>query len=63
VVPLSVGAQSCVAGFSTIDGMALLNVEGTGMIGVSGITERIFSVLASMNLTVQLIAQVPSHGV
>ena len=53
--------KSCVAGFTTIDNMALLNVEGTGMIGVSGITERIFSVLSSMHMTVQLIAQASSE--
>ena len=28
--------KSCIAGFSTVEGVAIVNVEGTGMIGVLG---------------------------
>ncbi len=34
-----------VKGFATVDGMALVNVEGTGMIGVPGVAHRLFGAL------------------
>jgi hypothetical protein len=34
--------EKCVCGFSTIDNISLLNIEGTGMIGVPGIAQRLF---------------------
>uniref|UniRef100_A0A7S2SL09 ACT domain-containing protein n=1 Tax=Rhizochromulina marina TaxID=1034831 RepID=A0A7S2SL09_9STRA len=58
---LTVLRKSCVAGFSTIDNIALVNVAGTGMIGVCGVTQRIFNVLAHANVHVQLICQASSE--
>jgi aspartokinase/homoserine dehydrogenase 1 len=47
-----------VKGFSLIENVALVNVEGTGMCGVPGVAERIFSALKSASLSVILITQV-----
>jgi aspartokinase/homoserine dehydrogenase 1 len=40
---LSGTASSAVKGFATIDHVSLINVEGTGMVGVPGIASAIFS--------------------
>lgn len=45
-------------GFSTVDNMALLNFEGSGMLGVPGIAHRLFGSLHSHGISVNLIAQV-----
>ncbi|KAK9095914.1 hypothetical protein Sjap_021411 [Stephania japonica] len=37
------GLESLVKGFATIDNVALINVEGTGMVGVPGTANEIFS--------------------
>lgn len=46
-----------VKGFATIDDMALLNLEGAGMIGVPGIARRLFGALESEGVSVVLISQ------
>ena len=46
-----------VKGFSTVDDVALINLEGTGMIGVPGIARRLFDALESANVSVVLISQ------
>jgi aspartokinase/homoserine dehydrogenase 1 len=56
--PSSGGA---VRGFSTADGMALINVEGTGMIGVPGIAERLFGSLSRVGVSVSMISQASSE--
>lgn len=50
-----------VKGFTTIDRMALLNVEGTGMMGVPGVAERLFGALRSERVSVVLISQASSE--
>lgn len=50
-----------VRGFSTVDEMALLNVEGTGMIGVPGISERLFRALRRVGVSVVMISQASSE--
>lgn len=50
-----------VKGFTTIDGMALVNVEGTGMIGVPGVAERLFGSLRQVGVSVVLISQASSE--
>jgi bifunctional aspartokinase / homoserine dehydrogenase 1 len=50
-----------VKGFSAIDRMALLNVEGAGMVGVPGIAERLFGALRSSGVNVVLISQASSE--
>eukprot|EP01122_Echinamoeba_exundans_P003386 TRINITY_DN13496_c0_g1_i1.p1 TRINITY_DN13496_c0_g1~~TRINITY_DN13496_c0_g1_i1.p1 ORF type:complete len:869 (-),score=176.61 TRINITY_DN13496_c0_g1_i1:49-2655(-) len=58
---LSSSPASSVKGFSLIDQISLLNVEGTGMQGVSGIAERIFGALKNAGVSVTLITQASSE--
>ena len=53
--------EKCVCGFSTVDNVALLNIEGTGMVGVSGIAMRLFSALEEADIPVLFIAQASSE--
>lgn len=50
-----------VKGFSIIDAISLLNVEGAGMVGVPGISSRLFSSLHKKNISVILISQASSE--
>jgi bifunctional aspartokinase / homoserine dehydrogenase 1 len=53
--------EKCVCGFSTVDNVALLNIDGTGMIGVSGISARVFQALEESGVSVLFIAQASSE--
>lgn len=46
-----------VKGVSAADGMALINVEGAGMIGVPGTAERLFGALRQQGISVVMISQ------
>src|SRR5436190_2173041 len=46
-----------VKGITSIDGVALINVEGTGMIGVPGTAQRLFGALREHGISVTLISQ------
>ncbi len=46
-----------VKGLASIGGMALVNLEGTAMIGVPGISERVFSALRDRGVSVVMISQ------
>ena len=50
-----------IRGISSIDDLALLTVQGSGMIGVAGIAQRIFSALASKQINIILITQASSE--
>ena len=53
-----------VCGFSSVEGMALVNVEGTGMVGIRGVDQRIFGVLEKYDVNVALISQaISEHSV
>ena len=54
-------SKSPVKGFSTIDDVALLNLEGTGMVGVPGIAERLFGALRAVGVSVSVISQASSE--
>ncbi len=56
-VHLSPDSELPVKGFASIEGVALLNVEGTAMIGVPGIAERLFGALRGAGVSVILISQ------
>lgn len=56
-IHVSGNGSSVVKGFSTVDDVALLNLEGTGMIGVPGIARRLFDALENENVSVILISQ------
>lgn len=55
------GSSRTVKGFATVDGMALVNVEGTGMIGVPGIANRLFGALREVGVSVVMISQASSE--
>ena len=50
-----------VKGISSIDDIALLRVQGSGLIGVVGIASRLFSALAKRKINVILISQASSE--
>jgi aspartokinase/homoserine dehydrogenase 1 len=50
-----------VCGFSSIENMALVNVEGSGLIGVPGVAKRMFSTLERIGVNVVLISQASSE--
>jgi aspartokinase/homoserine dehydrogenase 1 len=50
-----------VCGFTSIDSMALINVEGSGMVGARGMTRRIFMSLEQVGISVVLISQASSE--
>ncbi|KAI3427052.1 hypothetical protein D9Q98_006993 [Chlorella vulgaris] len=50
-----------VKGFATIDHVSLINVEGTGMVGVPGTAATIFSVMRDSNVNVIMISQASSE--
>jgi aspartokinase len=54
---LSVRVDHPVKGITSIDGVALVNVEGAGMIGVPGTAQRLFGALREDGISVILISQ------
>ena len=59
--PSATRPRSVVKGFSTFDGIALVNLEGTGMIGVPGVAQRLFGALRDVSVSVVLISQASSE--
>ncbi|KAK2988129.1 hypothetical protein RJ640_017461 [Escallonia rubra] len=53
--------ESPVKGFATIDNLALVNVEGTGMAGVPGTANAIFGVVKDVGANVIMISQASSE--
>jgi aspartokinase/homoserine dehydrogenase 1 len=50
-----------IKGISSIDEIALIRVQGSGMVGVAGIAQRIFSALAGKRISIILITQASSE--
>ncbi len=50
-----------IKGFATIDGVSLVNVEGTGMMGVPGVAQRLFGALRDVGISVIMISQASSE--
>jgi len=50
-----------ITGISSIDDIALVNVQGSGMIGVAGVSAKLFSTLAHHKISVVLISQASSE--
>ena len=48
-------------GISHIDNVALINFEGSGMIGISGFSKRFFEALSNENINVIMITQASSE--
>jgi aspartokinase/homoserine dehydrogenase 1 len=52
---------SPIRGLSSIDKVSLLQIQGSGMVGATGIAERIFRALADANVNIILISQASSE--
>ncbi|SVC51544.1 uncharacterized protein METZ01_LOCUS304398, partial [marine metagenome] len=50
-----------IKGITAIDDVALVNLEGTGMIGVPGTADRLFAALHHANISVVLVSQASSE--
>ena len=59
--PTPLPGAPVVKGFSTIDAMSLINVEGAGMIGVPGVAHRLFGALRDVGVSVVMISQASSE--
>jgi aspartokinase/homoserine dehydrogenase 1 len=61
VIQESSASKLPVKGFSTIEDIALVNVEGTGMMGVPGVARRLFGALKEVGVSVVMISQASSE--
>lgn len=50
-----------ITGISSIDDISLVNLQGNGMIGVAGVSAKLFSILAANKISVILISQASSE--
>ena len=50
-----------IKGFAAVEEMALINVEGTGMIGVPGVAQKLFGALRSVAVSIVMISQASSE--
>ena len=55
------GGGKSVRGISHVENMALVSLEGPGMVGIPGISKRFFEVLSLANISVVLITQASSE--
>lgn len=55
------GKQTDIAGIASIEPVALVNIEGGGMVGVPGIAARIFATLATAAVNIIMISQASSE--
>lgn len=53
--------KNLIRGISGIKGVSLINIEGTGLMGVSGMASTVFSALKSIKCSVLLISQASSE--
>lgn len=53
--------RPAVKGFTSVSGVATLNLEGSGMIGVPGMAAKLFGILKDANISVILISQASSE--
>lgn len=61
VITAASASELAVKGITTIDDVALLNLEGAGMIGVPGAAQRLFGALRDAGISVILISQASSE--
>ncbi len=60
-IETSAGEDDSIKGITAIGGMALVNLEGSGMIGVPGTADRLFAALKKAGVSVTLISQASSE--
>jgi aspartokinase/homoserine dehydrogenase 1 len=54
-------SKAPVKGFATIENVSVLNLEGTGMMGVPGVAQRLFGALKDVGISVIMISQASSE--
>jgi bifunctional aspartokinase / homoserine dehydrogenase 1 len=54
-------SEYIITGISSIDNLALVNLQGSGMIGVAGVSAKLFTCLAKNKISVILISQASSE--
>ena len=60
-ISLDSKSKRSIKGVTAVDGMALVNLEGAGMIGVPGTADRLFAALRAADVSVTLISQASSE--
>ena len=60
-ISVSADAGQPIKGITTVENVALVNLEGTGMIGVPGTADRLFGALRNAGISVILISQASSE--
>ena len=50
-----------IKGFAAVEEMTLINVEGTGMIGIPGVAHKLFGALRSVDVSIVMISQASSE--
>ena len=60
--PETVGKEHPIKGISSISGISLFTIQGLGMVGVTGISMRLFGALARKEINVILISQASSEN-
>src|SRR6185503_17232668 len=50
-----------IKGFAAVEDMALINVEGTGMIGIPGVAHKLFGALRAVDVSIVMISQASSE--
>jgi bifunctional aspartokinase / homoserine dehydrogenase 1 len=50
-----------IKGFAAVEDMVLINVEGTGMIGIPGVAHKLFGALGAVDVSVVMISQASSE--
>lgn len=56
-----ISTKELIKGFATIDDVAIINVEGTGLVGVPGTASRVFSTVKDAGINVIMISQASSE--
>ncbi len=54
-------SKAPVKGFATVENISVLNLEGTGMMGVPGVAQRLFGALKDVGISVIMISQASSE--
>ena len=50
-----------IKGFAAVEDMSLINVEGTGMIGIPGVAHKLFGALRAVDVSIVMISQASSE--
>lgn len=60
-ISASPSSDALIKGFAAVEDMALINVEGTGMIGIPGVAHKLFGALHAVDVSVVMISQASSE--